>query len=42
MLRIADLSNDHPCVTLGVRGVFRLADGRRLTRTVRGSNECGG
>jgi len=20
MLRIADLSNDHPCVTLGVRG----------------------
>ncbi len=35
MMRIADLSNDHPSVTLWVRGVFRLADGRRLTRTVR-------
>ncbi len=35
MMRIADLSNDHPSVTLWVRGIFRLADGRLMTRTVR-------
>ncbi|MCA1693921.1 MAG: hypothetical protein LC749_03860 [Actinobacteria bacterium] len=34
MMRIADLSDDHPSVTLWMRGVFRLADGRRITRTV--------
>jgi hypothetical protein len=35
MARIADLSNDNPTVTLWVRGVFVLPDGKRLTRTVR-------
>ncbi len=34
-MRIADLSNDHPSVTLWVRGVFVLPAGKRLTRTVR-------
>lgn len=35
MPRIADLSNDQPSVTLWVRGVFLLTNGRRVTRTVR-------
>jgi len=35
MIRIADLSNDQPSVTLWVRGVFRLGTGRLITRTVR-------
>ncbi len=35
MIGIANLSNDHPSVSLWVRGVFRLANGRLMTRTVR-------
>lgn len=35
MAWIADLANDRPSVTLWVRGVFVLPDGKRLTRTVR-------
>ncbi len=35
MQTIAHLGNDRPAATLWVRGIFALADGRRITRTVR-------
>ena len=35
MAWIAELSNDHPAVALWVRGIFRLPNGRLMTRTVR-------
>ncbi len=35
MRTIAHLGNDRPTTTLWVRGIFALADGRRITRTVR-------
>ena len=35
MQTIAHHGNDQPTTTLWVRGVFALADGRRITRTVR-------
>ena len=39
MATIAALANDRPSVTLWVRGVFRLPDGRGITRTVRWDGE---
>ncbi len=35
MQNIAHLGNDRPATTLWVRSIFALADGRRITRTVR-------
>ncbi len=35
MQTVAHLGNDRPATTLWVRGIFALADGRRITRTVR-------
>lgn len=35
MPSIADLANDQPTARLWIRGTFLLADGRRITRTVR-------
>ncbi len=35
MQNIDYLGNDRPAATLWVRGIFALADGRRITRTVR-------
>ncbi|MEP6871826.1 MAG: hypothetical protein ABI939_08260 [Anaerolineaceae bacterium] len=39
MQTVARLANDHPATTLWVRGIFALADGRRITRTVRWDGE---
>ncbi len=39
MQNIAHLGNDRPVTTLWVRGIFALADGRRITRTVRWDGE---